>query len=102
VEDPLPSDHAQSGEMQPLVARRRSWEEMDALRAKMLLYGYPLAELRSAENERVWSSLVQCRRIPQVLALLGWSEGELQGAIQRVRTQRDQHRALQRARTRRE
>jgi hypothetical protein len=85
-----------------LGARRRSWEEMDALRARMLRHGYPLAELRPAENERVWSSLMQRRRIPQVLALLGWSEGALQQAIQRIRTQRGQHRVLQRVRARRQ
>jgi hypothetical protein len=95
---PVPSDLVHSGDGAQLGARRRTWEEMDALRAQMLLHGYPLAELRPAENERVWSSLVQRRRIPQVLALLGWSEGELQAALQRVRAQRGQHRALQRVR----
>jgi hypothetical protein len=96
-----PTDQVHVAHGPPVVPRRRTWEEMDALRAQMLRHGYPLAELRSAENERVWSSLVQRRRIPQVLKLLGWSEGELQAAIQRARTQHGQHRAQQRARTRR-
>jgi hypothetical protein len=74
---------------------------MDTLRAQMLQQGYPLAELRPAENERVWSSLVQRRRTPQVLALLGWNEDELQRAIAQIRTQRGQHRALQRVWARR-
>lgn len=67
---------------------RRSFEQMDLLRARMLSEGYPLAELSDAENERVFQSLVQKRRQPQVLEQLNWDEGRYEAALRQVRTQR--------------
>lgn len=67
---------------------RRSFEQMDLLRARMLSEGYPLAELSDAENERVFQSLAQKRRQPQVLEQLNWDEGRYEAALRQVRMQR--------------
>lgn len=67
---------------------RRSFEQMDLLRARMLSEGYPLAELSDAENERVFQSLVQKRRQPQVLEQLNWDESRYEAVLRQVRTQR--------------
>lgn len=75
----------------PTGIRRRTWEEMDALRAQMVREGFPLAELSTAENERVWRSLTQRRRQPQLLVLLGMNAVQLDAALGRLRAQ---HRAL--------
>jgi hypothetical protein len=70
--------------------QRRSPEEADALRARMVRAGYPLAELSARENEQFWWSLVGRRRRPQLLSLLRMTETELERGIERVRRQRRQ------------
>jgi hypothetical protein len=72
--------------------QRRSPEEADAVRARMVREGYPLAELSARENEQFWWSLVgrRRRRRPQLLALLRMTETELEWGIERVRRQRRQ------------
>ena len=75
-------------------ARRARWrrtpEEADALRARMVREGYPLAELSARENEQFWWSLVGRRRRPLLLSLVHMSETELERGIERVRRQRRQ------------
>lgn len=68
--------------------RRRTPEEADALRARLVREGYPLPDLTHEENERIWMSLVARRRRPHVLRLLGMTESQIEGAIGRLRTQR--------------
>ena len=70
------------------MRQRRSPEEADALRARMVREGYPLASLTARENEQFWWSLVGRRRRPQLLSLLHISETELEHGIERVRRQR--------------
>jgi hypothetical protein len=65
-------------------AKRRTWEEMDALRAQMVRDGFPLPELTDAENDRVRRSLFDGRRRPQLQASLGMSERELDAALEKV------------------
>jgi hypothetical protein len=72
------------------LRQRRSPEEADAVRARMVREGYPLAELSARENERFWWSLVGRRRRPQLLSLLRLTETELERGIERVRRQRRQ------------
>ena len=69
-------------------ARRRSPEEADQLRARMILEGYPLPDLTSRENEQFWWSLVGQRRRPHLLALVGMTDDELRTATDRVRRKR--------------
>jgi hypothetical protein len=63
---------------------RRTWEEMDRLRARMVREGFPLPELTATENERVWRSLTGRRRRPQLQALLGISDGQIDQALARM------------------
>ena len=70
------------------MRQRRSPEEADAVRARMVREGYPLAGLSTRENEQFWWSLVGRRRRPQLLSLLRMTEAELEHGIERVRRQR--------------
>ena len=72
------------------LRQRRSPEEADALRARMVREGYPLAELSARENEQFWWSLVGRRRRPHLLPLLRMTQTELERGIERVRRQRRQ------------
>lgn len=54
----------------------------------MIRDGYPLPDLTPRENEQFWWTLVNQRRRPQLLALLGMSDDELRMALNRVRQQR--------------
>jgi hypothetical protein len=67
---------------------RRTPEQADVLRAAMLTQGYPLGELSEKENERVFASLVERRRQPQVLTLLHWTPEQYDAAVKQVRRQR--------------
>jgi hypothetical protein len=58
---------------------------MDALRARMVRIGGPLPDLTEAENDRVWRSLTSHRRRPQLQALLGMSNAQIDQALARVR-----------------
>ena len=69
-------------------AKRRTPEEADQLRARMIREGYPLLDLTPRENEQFWWTLVNQRRRPQLLALLGITYDELHAALDRVRRQR--------------
>jgi hypothetical protein len=69
---------------------RRSPVEMDRLRARMIQAGYPLAELTRKENDRVWQSLTQRRRWPQLVRLTGMSDTDL---WERVKAISQQYRA---------
>jgi hypothetical protein len=84
------SDEAERDESasRPKARHRRTWEEMDALRARMVREGFPLAELTGAENWRVWQSLLTRRRRPQLQALLGMTEQQLEAATAQLRLQR--------------
>ncbi len=68
--------------------KRRSWEEMDGLRAQMVREGYALNGFDARERERVWRSLAGGTRRAEVLQLLGVSERELQALIARLRVER--------------
>lgn len=67
---------------------RRTPEEADTLRARLVREGYPLSDLTARENEQFWWSLVGRRRRGQLLTLLGIADTELEVAIDRVRRQR--------------
>ncbi len=71
-----------------LGARRRTWEEMDALRARMVHEGYALADLDDRERERVWRSLAGHTRRHELQALLRMNDGQVEVAVARVRAQR--------------
>jgi hypothetical protein len=74
----------------PPGPRRRTWEEMDALRARMVQAGGPLPDLTDAENERVWRSLTSRRRRPQLAALLGMSYAQIDHIVTRMRLARSE------------
>jgi DNA-binding CsgD family transcriptional regulator len=61
---------------------------MDALRAQMVRQGYHLDGLTPRERERVWYSLASKRRRPQLAALLGADEDEIDALVARVRKER--------------
>jgi hypothetical protein len=61
---------------------------MDALRARMVRVGGPLPDLTDAENERVWRSLTSRRRRPQLQALLGMSDAQIDQVLARMRLAR--------------
>jgi len=65
--------------------RRRTWEQMDTLRARMVREGFPLADLTAAENVRVWRSLTARRRRPELQAVLGMTDGQIDQALTRMR-----------------
>ena len=68
--------------------RRRHPTEVDELRARMLLQGFPLPDLTPKENERLFSSLLHRRRLPLVLARAGFDEQDYTYALDRLRQQR--------------
>lgn len=72
----------------PVGPRRRTWEEVDTLRARMLQAGGSLPDLTEAENDRVWRSLTSRRRRPQLQALLGMSDGKIEQKLARMRLAR--------------
>ncbi len=77
------------GQSAPSIPRRRRTpDEVDALRVRMLREGYPVACLTPKENEHVFSSLLQRRRLNRVLALAGLNTMGYQAAVQRARQQR--------------
>jgi hypothetical protein len=61
---------------------------MDALRARMVQAGEPLPDLTDAENERVWRSLTSRRRRPQLQAILGMPDAQIDQALARMRLAR--------------
>jgi len=61
---------------------------MDALRARMIRVGGPLPDLTDAENDRVWRSLTSRRRRPQLHALLGMSDAQIDQVLARMRRAR--------------
>jgi hypothetical protein len=63
---------------------------MDALRARMLQEGYQLDGLTARERERVWYSLAGKRRRPQLRALLGTGDDEIDDLVAQARKQRAQ------------
>ncbi|MBA3827150.1 MAG: hypothetical protein H0X24_25060 [Ktedonobacterales bacterium] len=69
---------------------RRTPPEMDALRARMIHEGYPLAGLSRDDMNRVWVSLTEKRRWPHLQALTGMDDAALQ---ERVRVIRQQYKA---------
>ena len=60
---------------------------MDALRARMIREGYPLAGLSRKDNDRVWVSLSQKRRWPQLQGLTGMSDADLWEQVKAIRRQ---------------
>jgi hypothetical protein len=54
----------------------------------MVRHGHPLPELTSAENERVWRSLTGRRRRPQLQALLGMTDAQIDQALDQIRRER--------------
>lgn len=67
---------------------RRTWEEMDALKARMIREGFPLPDHTAAVSERVWRSLAGRIRREQLLALLDMNSEEVERRIREVRRQR--------------
>ncbi|MBA3826413.1 MAG: hypothetical protein H0X24_21240 [Ktedonobacterales bacterium] len=66
---------------------RRTPPEMDALRARMIHEGYPLAGLTRDDMNRVWVSLTEKRRWPQLQDLTGMTEGALAERVKQIRQQ---------------
>ena len=60
---------------------------MDTLRARMIREGYPLGDLPRRDNDRVWQSLTQKRRWPQLAALTGLSEADLWERVKAISKQ---------------
>lgn len=69
-------------------SKRRTWEEMDALRARMAREGYALDGLDARERERVWRSLAGGTRRGALMELMGMSQRDLVAALARVRLER--------------
>ena len=67
---------------------RLTWEQMDALKARMLHEGFPLADSDAARNETIWRSLAGRRRRPQLQALMGWTEDDIEARLRDLRQQR--------------
>lgn len=72
----------------PARSVRRSPEQADRLRARMLREGYPLGDLTHKENERLWLSLTQRRRWDKLQALTGWDDGALRQRVRALSRQR--------------
>jgi hypothetical protein len=79
---------AASDKPSTLEERRRRWEQMDALRARMLREGYPLTGLSDKANEAVWYSLAKRTRRAQLAALLGMTPDQVEPAVVEVRKKR--------------
>ncbi len=67
---------------------RRTPIQMDELRARMIREGYPLDGLSRKEMDRVWVSLTQKRRWPELQRLTGMEDAQL---IERVRQIRKEY-----------
>lgn len=76
----------------PARSVRRSPQEADALRARMVREGYPLADLTPKENERLWMSLTQRRRWDKLQALTGLDDLALRQRVRAVTRQRQEWR----------
>lgn len=61
---------------------------MDALKARMIQEGYPLADGTPQGNETLWRSLVRGVRRPQLLRLLRMTPEALDARITEIRAQR--------------
>ncbi len=66
---------------------RRTPEEADRLRARMIREGYPLADLARKENDYFWQTLTQRRRWEQLQALTGMSDEALRARVKEMRRQ---------------
>jgi hypothetical protein len=78
-----------SADLPPVVGKRRlSWEQMDQLKARMVREGYPLSKLSPSINEAVWYSLAKRVRRPQLHALLGMTDEQIDNAVRDLRGMR--------------
>ena len=50
----------------------------------MIVEGYPLADLTTRENHRLWVSLTQRRRWPYLQRLTGMSDAELAARVKAI------------------
>ncbi|MBA3825461.1 MAG: hypothetical protein H0X24_16375 [Ktedonobacterales bacterium] len=66
---------------------RRTPVQMDELRAQMIREGYPLAGLSRDDMNRVWVSLTEKRRWPQLQALTGMDAAVLAERVRIIRQQ---------------
>ena len=66
---------------------RRTPEQADMLRARMLHEGYPLADLSRKDNDYVWVSLTQRRRWRQLQQVTGLSDGQLDAQVKAISAQ---------------
>ncbi len=64
---------------------RRTPVQMDELRARMIREGYALAGLSGKEQQRVWVSLTQKRRWPELQRLTGMEDAQLSERIRAIR-----------------
>ena len=53
----------------------------------MIREGYPLVDLTPRENNRIWVTLTQKRRWPQLQGLTGMTDGDLQTRIKAISRQ---------------
>ena len=66
---------------------RRTPPEMDALRARMIREGYPLSDLTTRDNARLWKTLTEQRRWSYLQRLTGMTEAELSERVREIRRQ---------------
>jgi len=74
----------------PVLPRKRrlTLEQMDAIKARMLREGYPLSDGTAQGNETIWRSLTRRVRRPQLQALLGWTDAQIDARVRELRKQR--------------
>jgi len=53
----------------------------------MIREGYPLADLTTRENNRIWVTLTQKRRWPQLQRLTGMTDSDLQVRVKAISRQ---------------
>ena len=63
---------------------RRTPIEADQLRARMIREGYPLGDLTTKENNRMWVTLTQRRRWPQLQQVTGMTDAQLQARVKQI------------------
>ena len=63
---------------------RRTPIEADQLRARMIREGYPLGDLTTKENNRMWVTLTQRRRWPQLQQMTGMTDAQLQARVKQI------------------
>lgn len=68
-------------------AHRRTPEEMDALRARLIREGFPLTGLSERENIRIWVTITQKRRYAQMKRLLRVNDAAIDERIVCIRQQ---------------